>query len=77
MFETYRFEMNLDKTKIMYNNNLPQRPVIMNGAVLKFVQEYVSFGQTKQIGWYNFDKKNHGGIQQAPPYFRVIDFIML
>ncbi|CAH0731533.1 unnamed protein product, partial [Brenthis ino] len=49
--------MNLDKTKIMSNCHVSPRPVIVNGAVLEVVQEYIYLGQTIQLGRHNFEKE--------------------
>ncbi|CAB3258972.1 unnamed protein product [Arctia plantaginis] len=47
--------MNLDKTKVMFNEHVLPEPIAVHGAVLEVVQNYVYLGQTLQLGRNNFE----------------------
>ncbi|RVE40475.1 hypothetical protein evm_014875 [Chilo suppressalis] len=47
--------MNLDKTKVMFNEHVLPEPIAIHGAVLEVVQKYVYLGQTLQLGRNNFE----------------------
>jgi hypothetical protein len=47
--------VNLDKTKVMFNEHVLPEPIVICGAVLKVVQKYVYLGQTLQLGRNNFE----------------------
>lgn len=49
--------MNLDKTKVMFNELVDPGPVAVNGVPLEVVQEYVYLGQTLQLGRNNFERE--------------------
>ena len=49
--------INFDKTKVMFNSHVSPRPVVVSGATLEVVQEYVYLGQTIQLGRHNFKKE--------------------
>ena len=38
--------MNLDKTKIMFNEHVIPEPIALDGVPLEVVQEYIYLGQT-------------------------------
>ncbi|KAI8440552.1 hypothetical protein MSG28_001794 [Choristoneura fumiferana] len=42
--------MNLDKTKVMFNEHVSPEPIAVQGSVLEVVKEYVYLGQTMQLG---------------------------
>jgi hypothetical protein len=55
--------MNLDKTKVIFNeHNLPET-IANRGAVFDVVQKYVYFGQTLQLGRNNFEEEVNRTIQ--------------
>jgi hypothetical protein len=45
--------MNLDKTKVMFNEHILPKPIAICGAVLEVAQKYVYLGQTLQLGRNN------------------------
>jgi hypothetical protein len=47
--------MNLDKTKVMFNEHVLPEPIAICGAVLEVVQKYAYLGQTLQLGRNNFE----------------------
>jgi hypothetical protein len=47
--------MNLDKTKVMFNEHIVPEPVSVEGVPLEVVQEYVYLGQKLQLGRDNFE----------------------
>jgi hypothetical protein len=47
--------MNLDKTKVMFNEHVLPEPIAICGAVLEVVQKYVYFGQTLHLGRNDFE----------------------
>ena len=67
--------MNFDKTKVMFNSNGPPRPVIVSGAILEVMQEYVYLGQTIQLGRHNFKKEVQKRIHLGWAVFRKLRHI--
>ncbi|KAJ0175113.1 hypothetical protein K1T71_009254 [Dendrolimus kikuchii] len=55
--------MNLDKTKVMFNEHVMPRPVNVDGVPLEAVQEYVYLGQNIQVGRHNFEGEANRRIQ--------------
>jgi hypothetical protein len=55
--------MNLDKTKIMFNEHVLPKSKAICGAVLEVVQKYVYLGQTLQLGRSNFEDEINRRIQ--------------
>lgn len=55
--------MNLDKTKVMFNDHIIPGPVIVESAVLEVVSEYTYLGQTVQLSRANFEKEADRRIQ--------------
>ncbi|KAI8431595.1 hypothetical protein MSG28_016084 [Choristoneura fumiferana] len=55
--------MNVDKTKIMVNDRVDLRPVIVNGNLLEVVSEFTYLGQILQLGRNNFEKEAKRRIQ--------------
>ncbi|RVE54059.1 hypothetical protein evm_001182 [Chilo suppressalis] len=55
--------MNLDKTKVMFNEHVLPEPIAIHGAVLEVVQKYVYLGQTLQLGRNNFEDEVNRRIQ--------------
>lgn len=51
-------EVNLNKTKIMYNSHISPRSIVVNGAALEVVQENVYLGYTIQLDRL-FKKENN------------------
>ncbi|RVE40575.1 hypothetical protein evm_014776 [Chilo suppressalis] len=49
--------MNLDKTKVMFNEHVLPEPIAIHGAVLEVVQKYVYLGQTLQLSRNNFEEE--------------------
>jgi hypothetical protein len=47
--------MNLDKTKVMFNEHVLPESIAICGAVREVVQKYVYLGQTLQLGRNNFE----------------------
>jgi hypothetical protein len=47
--------MNLDKTKVMFNEHVLPDLIAICGAVLEVVQKYVYLGQSLQLGRNNFE----------------------
>jgi hypothetical protein len=47
--------MNLDKTKVIFNDHIPPKPIAIHGAVIEVDQKYVYLGQTLQLGRNNFE----------------------
>lgn len=64
--------MNLDKTKIMFNELVDPRPVAVNGVPLEVVQEYVYLGQTLRLGRNNFERESNRRIQLGWAAFRKL-----
>ena len=42
--------MNLDKTKVMFNEHITPEPIVVNDSTLEVIREYVYLGQTLQLG---------------------------
>lgn len=42
--------MNLDKTKVMFNNHIIPKPIYVEDLALEVVHEYIYLGQTLQGG---------------------------
>ncbi|XP_047037261.1 uncharacterized protein LOC124642702, partial [Helicoverpa zea] len=55
--------MNLDKTKVMFNEHVLPEPIAIHGAVLEVVRKYVYLGQTLQLGRNNFEDEVNRRIQ--------------
>ncbi len=55
--------MNLDKTKVMFNDHVTPQPICVDGIPLEVVQEYVYLGQTIQFGRHNFEREASRRIQ--------------
>jgi hypothetical protein len=55
--------MNLDKTKVMFNEHGLREPIAIHRAVLEVVQKYVYLGQTLQLGRNNFEDEVNRRIQ--------------
>jgi hypothetical protein len=55
--------MNLDKTKVMFDEHVLPEPIAICGAVLEVIQKYVYLGQTLQLGRNNFEDEVNRGIQ--------------
>lgn len=46
-----------DKTKIMYNDLISRKLLVVNVAALEVMQEFVYFGQTIQLSRHKFEKE--------------------
>jgi hypothetical protein len=55
--------INLDKTKVMFNEHGLREPIAIHRAFLEVVQKYVYFGQTLQLGRNNFEDEVNRRIQ--------------
>ncbi|RVE46970.1 hypothetical protein evm_008354 [Chilo suppressalis] len=55
--------MNLDKTKVMFNELVDPGLVAVNGVPLEVIQEYVYLGQTLRLGRNNFEREANRRIQ--------------
>ncbi|KAG6448570.1 hypothetical protein O3G_MSEX005586 [Manduca sexta] len=55
--------MNLDKTKLMINDHLDPRPIVVNRHLLEVVSEYTYLGQILQLGKNSFEKEVKKRIQ--------------
>ncbi|KAJ0169495.1 hypothetical protein K1T71_015082 [Dendrolimus kikuchii] len=55
--------MNLDKTKVMFNEHVMPRPVNVDGSPLEVVQEYVYLGQKIQVGKHGLEREANRRIQ--------------
>jgi hypothetical protein len=55
--------MNLNKTKVMFNEHVLREPIAIHGAALEVVQKYVYLGQTLQLGRNIFEDEVNRGIQ--------------
>jgi hypothetical protein len=47
--------MNLDKTKVMFNETFLPEPIAIHGVFLEVVQKYVYLRQTLQLGRNKFE----------------------
>ncbi|KAI8430387.1 hypothetical protein MSG28_000676 [Choristoneura fumiferana] len=55
--------MNLDKTKVMFNEHVSPEPIAVQGSVLEVVKEFVYLGLTMQLGKNKFEKEANRRIQ--------------
>ncbi|KAJ0178721.1 hypothetical protein K1T71_005496 [Dendrolimus kikuchii] len=55
--------MNLDKTKVMFNEHVMPRPVNVDGSPLEVVQEYVYLLQKIQVGKHGLEREANRRIQ--------------
>lgn len=47
--------MNLDKTKVMFNEHVTPKTIYVKGVALEVVQDYIYFRQTLQLHRDNFE----------------------
>jgi hypothetical protein len=57
--------INLDKTKVMFNEHFLPEPIAFCGGVLEVVHKYVYLKQTLQLGRNNFEDEVNRRIQLA------------